>query len=66
MSGVRNSRNPSDCSVLTHSDNRAYLATVLRTFAQIPACGSELQIRSGDVSRHFLYPISNLIKRGVL
>jgi len=28
MSGVRNSRNPSDCSVLTHSDNSGHTATL--------------------------------------
>jgi len=35
MSVVRNSRNPSDCLALTHSDNRAYLAPHLRHFVQI-------------------------------
>ncbi len=46
MSGVRSSRNPSDCSALTHSDNRAYLAAVLRPSAQIPPRGTSDTLRT--------------------
>lgn len=37
MSGVRNSRNPSDCSVLAHSDNTVY---AVRTFGAHPNCSA--------------------------
>ena len=45
-------RNPSDCSVLSHSLNTAYLATVLRTSAQIPLRGTSDTLRTlSDIRR---------------